>query len=103
MYVLGVWSMIDLFQPDLKTVRYLDYDSDQAYFAGPSDATHAMPAMLLWHAIAAQTRPNPGALCALQTLHEIWLDSDPFLAGRIQYGPVRAVNTLFSLKRTYVR
>ena len=63
--------MFDLFRLDPETVRYLDYDSDQAYFAGPSDATHAMAAMLLLHAIAARTGPNPGALWARQTLHEI--------------------------------
>ncbi len=40
----------------------LDPETDQAYFAGPSDAAH-MAAMLLWHAIAARTGPNPGALC----------------------------------------
>jgi hypothetical protein len=34
-------------------VLHLDYESDQAYFAGPADATHAMAAMLLRHAIAA--------------------------------------------------
>ena len=65
--------MFDLFLLDPETVLYLDYrdDSDQAYFAGPSDATHAMADMLLLHAIAARTGPNPGALWARQTLHEI--------------------------------
>ena len=63
--------MIDQFLLDPETVRYLDYDSDQAYFAGPSDATHDMAAMLLLHAIAARTGLNPGALWARQTLHDI--------------------------------
>ena len=65
--------MFELFRLDPETVRYLDYDSDQAYFAGPSDATHAMAAMLLRHTIAAQTGPppNPAALWAGQTLHAI--------------------------------
>ena len=63
-----------LFLLDPETLLYLDYDSEQAYFAGPSDATHAMAAMLLRHcAIAARTGPppNPAALWAGQTLHEI--------------------------------
>ena len=65
--------MFELFRLDPETVRYLDYDSEQAYFAGPSDATHAMAAMLLLHAVAARTGPlpNPAALWAGQTLHEI--------------------------------
>jgi hypothetical protein len=69
-----------LFLLDPETVRYLDHDTDRAHqasFAGPSDATPAMAAMLLRHAIAARTGQTPAALSARQTLHEIWLDSDP--------------------------
>ena len=52
-----------------------NYGFKQAYFAGPSDATHAIAVMLfvtlLLHAIAARTGPNPADLWARQTLHEI--------------------------------
>ena len=67
----SICLVFELFRLDPETVLYFDYDSEQAYFAGPSDATHAMAAMLLRHAIAARTRPpqNPAALWAGQTLH----------------------------------
>jgi hypothetical protein len=40
---------------DPKTVLYLAYDSDQAYFAGPSDATHAMAAISTSTAVEIQS------------------------------------------------
>ena len=36
--------VFELFRLDPETVLYFDYDSEQAYFAGPSDATHAIAA-----------------------------------------------------------
>ena len=72
--LFGLRRGVELFRLDPETVRYLDYDSEQAYFAGPSDATHAIAAVLLRHcAIAARTGPppNPAALWAGQTLHAI--------------------------------